>query len=171
MTRASVSHTLAGVKPSKAPDPDGQPSKFQDYAGEYLDKHNAGRLVFTTDGQHMFVSATDLEALGIGYEKQMACYVRDSCVFTVHQDGQTHDQSLTFMLGKDGKGEFARTRLFVATRVEAVDGGDADEAEEAGHSGAPGPAPMPASEARVRGYLARLKRQPRLPLIGLPDLP
>jgi CubicO group peptidase (beta-lactamase class C family) len=154
--------TLGGLAPSASPEPDVQPSKFADYAGEYLDKYNVGTLLFTTDGTDLFVSAPDLEKYGIGYEKTLNCYVRDTCLMTIYQGGQTYKESVTFILDQQGRGEFARTRIFVATRVPDADGGTPDAGS------VPPPDVPPAPD--VQGLLSKLRMLEPIPAVGLPDL-
>jgi len=160
--------TIGGIAPSAPPDPDVQPDKFKDYAGQYLDKYNVGKLNFITDNTDLFVEAPDLNAYGILYEKKLKCYVRDTCVMTIYQNGQTYQESLTFILDAQGKGEFARTRSFVAARVPDSDAGAPDAGASADGGAVPPPTVPPSPD--VQGMLNRLRTPSRVPAVGLPDV-
>jgi hypothetical protein len=120
--------TLAGVNSSTPPDPDVDTSQFAKYAGEYNDQFNVGTIILTTDQKDLYMQAPLLDKAGIGYTKKLTCYVRDNCETTITQNGKNYNVDVTFIFDQQGEVEYLRSRIFVAKRVSAVDGGTSDGA-------------------------------------------
>jgi len=100
-------------EPTQPPDLTVDPAAFDNYVGDYDDPFNAGPVTLTRDGDDLRVAMPLLDQAGIPYDPVLLPTSPRTFSLGVHGT----QLPLTVIVDAEGKGEYLRTRPFVAGRV------------------------------------------------------
>jgi len=94
------------------PDLSVDPSSFDDYVGDYQDDFNAGQVTLSRVGDELHISIPLADAASIPYGKVLTPVLPRNFLLDI----QGTQLLLTVIVDDQGKGEYLRTRAFVAAR-------------------------------------------------------
>jgi CubicO group peptidase (beta-lactamase class C family) len=94
------------------PDISVDPSSFDDYVGDYRDDFNAGQVTLSRVGDELHISIPLADAASIPYGKVLTPVSPRNFLLDI----QGTQLLLTVIVDDQGKGEYLRTRAFVAAR-------------------------------------------------------
>jgi CubicO group peptidase (beta-lactamase class C family) len=116
-TLVTALRELTSLPPaSPAPEFTPDPASYSKYAGTYLDPYNAGTLIVRAHTSSLSISMPDLDRLRIPYEPELVPISPDNFILGV----QGFQVGATFILDENDRGEFFRTRPFVARRTNTA---------------------------------------------------
>ncbi len=104
------------VEAQAIPDPEIDPSTFEDFVGVYTHPYVLGDFVFSVEDGTLQVEVPSLDAEGIGYASALVAVAPDN--FDMQLDDGT--QRLSFLRGPDGSVEFVRNRYYVGERTAGL---------------------------------------------------
>jgi CubicO group peptidase (beta-lactamase class C family) len=106
--------------PTPAPDLSDDPSKYPEYAGDYMDPFNVGQITLSVEDAGLRLTAPVLDENEVEYDPVLVPISIRNYVWKV----QGFEALLTILLDDNGQAEYLRTRFAVARRVPPDDRSD-----------------------------------------------